>query len=196
MVRFRTTMMIPCSQLFTFKEGDVMKISDKLINIEFDSYKNPKEGKTYISPAFENKFGDTGTIRIVTRGIDQPENYEMVKQKGEIILRTTPAGKNIISANVFEDSRNVYILSIQEYTAATGNPHKNGFHFIGSEITKLFNFIRDVQTMEFGTDRYQRLNDEEINHIELTPAQAEQFLQKNPDLFWRIAIASCNSFDK
>ena len=172
-----------------------MKISDKLINIEFDSYKNPKEGKTYISPAFENKFGDTGTIRIVTRGIDQPESYEMVKQKGEIILRTTPAGKNIISANVFEDSRNVYILSIQEYTAATGNPHKNGFHFIGSEITKLFNFIRDVQTMEFGTDRYQRLNDEEINHIELTPAQAEQFLQKNPDLFSSIIQSQVTTKD-
>lgn len=155
----------------------------KIYDSDYDSYKNPIEGKTYISPPIENEFGDAGTIRIVTRGIDQSESVEMVKVKGEILLRETTGGKNIISAKVFEKSRKIHVLNIQQYTAATGNPHKLGFAFIGDEITKLFNFIRDVQTMRFGSDRYQRLNDEDIEHIELTDTQAASFIQKNPELF-------------
>lgn len=150
---------------------------------DYDTYKNPVEGKTYVSPPIENEFGDAGTIRIVTRGIDQSESVEMVNVKGEILLRKTPGGKNIISAKVFEKNRKIHVLNIQQYTAATGNPHKLGFAFIGDEITKLFNFIRDVQTMRFGSDRYQRLNDEDIEHIELTDTQAASLIQKNQELF-------------
>ena len=172
-----------------------MKISDILSRIEYDSYKNPKEGKTYISPPFENQFGELGTIRIVTRAIEQNETYEMAKEKGEIVLRTTPGGKNIIKAKVFEDSRKIYILNIQEYTAATENPHKKGFAFVGDEITKLFNFIRDVQTMEFGAERYQRLDDDDINHIQLTDAQAASFIQRNPELFSSIIQSQMTTKD-
>ena len=155
----------------------------KAYDSDYDTYKNPIEGKTYISPPLGNNFGDFGTIRIVTRGIDQPESFEMAKEKGEVLLRKTLGGKNIITAKVFETSRAIHVLNIQEYTAASGNPHKLGFAFMGDEITKLFNFIRDVQTMRFGSDRYQRLNDEDIEHIELTDEQAASFIQKNPDLF-------------
>ena len=172
-----------------------MKISNILSRIEYDSYKNPKEGKTYISPPFENQFGELGTIRIVTRAIEQNETYEMAKEKGEIVLRTTPGGKNIIKAKVFEDSRKIYILNIQEYTAATENPHKKGFAFVGDEITKLFNFIRDVQTMEFGAERYQRLDDDDINHIQLTDAQAASFIQRNPELFSSIIQSQMTTKD-
>lgn len=155
----------------------------KIYNSDYDTYKNPVEGETYISPPIENAFGDAGTIRIVTRGIDQPESVEMAKEKGEVLLRTTPGGKNIITAKIFKTSRKIHVLNIQEYTASSGNPHKLGFAFMGDEITKLFNFIRDVQTMRFGSDRYQRLSDEDIEHIELTDGQAASFIQKNPELF-------------
>lgn len=167
----------------------------KIYDSDYDSYKNPIEGKTYISPPIENEFGDAGTIRIVTRGIDQPESVEMVKEKGEILLRKTAGGKNIISAKVFENSRKIHVLNIQQYTASSGNPHKLGFAFMGDEITKLFNFIRDVQTMRFGSDRYQRLNDEDVEHIELTDAQAASFIQKNPELFTSVIQSQLTTKD-
>ena len=174
-----------------------MKISDVLSrdSSDYDTYKNPVEGKTYISPSLENGYGEPGTIRIVTRGIEQPESYEFAKIKGETILRRTPGGKNIITAKVFEDSRKLHVLNIQEYTPATGNPHKLKFSFIGDEITKLFNFIRDVQTMRFGSERYQRLNDEDISHIELTDTQAASFFQKNPELFTSIIQSQLTTKD-
>ena len=72
----------------------------------YDSFKNPIEGKTYISPPIKNEFGDPSIIRIITRAIEQPESYEMVKIKDEVLLRKTAGGKNIIKAKVFENSRN------------------------------------------------------------------------------------------
>lgn len=174
-----------------------MKISDILSRdpSDYDSYKNPIEGKTYISPSLENEFGEPGTIRIITRGIDQTESYEFVKIKGETVLRRTSGGKNIITAKVFEDSRKIHVLSIQEYTPTTGNPHKLKFSFMGDEITKLFNFIRDVQIMQFGSERYQRLNDEDISHIELTNTQAESFFLKYPELFTSIIQSQMTTQD-
>lgn len=167
----------------------------KSFDLDYDTYKNPVEGKTYISPPIQNEYGEKTTIRIVTRGIDQSETYEVAKEKGEILLRTTTGGKNIIAAKVFEKSNRIYVLNIQQYTAATGNPHKLGFAFIGDEITKLFNFIRDVQTMRFGSERYQRLSDEDIKHIELTDAQANSFFEKNPELFTSIVQSQMTKQD-
>ena len=163
--------------------------------MDYDTYKNPVEGKTYISPPIQNDFGEPVTIRIVTRGIDQAETYEVAKIKGETLLRTTPGGKNIITAKVIEKDNKIHILNIQEYTASTGNPHKKGFAFVGEEITKLFNFIRDVQTMRFGSERYQRLNDEDIEHIELTDSQASSFIKKNPELFASIIQSQITTRD-
>ena len=167
----------------------------KPFDLDYDTYKNPVEGKTYISPPIQNEYGENATIRIVTRGIDQPESYEVAKEKGEILLRTTSGGKNIITAKVFEKSNRIHVLNIQQYTAATGNPHKLGFAFIGDEITKLFNFIRDVQTMRFGSERYQRLSDEDIKHIELTDSQANSFFEKNPELFTSIVQSQMTKQD-
>ena len=167
----------------------------KPFDMDYDTYKNPVEGKTYISPPIQNDFGEPVTIRIVTRGIDQAETYEVAKIKGEILLRTTPGGKNIITAKVIEKDNKIHILNIQEYTASTGNPHKKGFAFVGEEITKLFNFIRDVQTMRFGSERYQRLNDEDIEHIELTNSQASSFIKKNPELFASIIQSQITTRD-
>ena len=157
---------------------------------DYDTYKNPVEGRTYISPSMEDKFSGSPdsarTIRLVTRGIDQEPSYEMLKEKGEVVLRETPGKKNIIRATVFEKDNHVHILSIQEYTPSTGNPHKLGFAFMDEEITKLFSFLRDVQTMRFGDKKYQRLNDDDIQYIALTNSQAAAFFQKNTELFTSI----------
>lgn len=150
----------------------------------YDTYLNPVEGKTYISPPISDSYGDTEReIRIVTRGIDSKEHYKMFKEKGELLLRQTPKGKNVITAKVFSDNNAIFVLNIQEYTASTANPHNKGFAFIGDEITKLYNFIRDVQTMRFGSERYQKLNDEDIEHIELSDFQALKLVEENYELF-------------
>ena len=160
-----------------------------------DSYMDPIEGKTYISPTIKNKYGNEDNIRIVTRGIESEYTYEMVKLKDELVLRKTAGGKNIITAKVFENNRKILVLNIQQYTAKTGNPHKLGFAFIGDEITKLFSFIRDVQTMNFGSKRYQRLSDEDIEHIEITDKQARLIVEENQELFSNILRSQITNED-
>jgi len=153
---------------------------------DVDSYKDPIEGKTYISPPIKNSYNVEKNVRLVTRAIDQTESYTFAKINKEIVLRETPGGKNIIRATVFEDPRDISVLSIQEYTPATGSPHKSSFAFIGEEIPKLFNFIKDVITMQFGSQRYQRLSDDDIEHIEITGSQALQMFLHNQEMFSNI----------
>lgn len=161
----------------------------------FDTYKNPIEGKTYISPEIRNEYSGEKSIRLITRGIDSKENFKMVKEKDEILLRQTPAGKNIITAKIFSDTHQMFVLNIQEYTAATGNPHKLGFAFVGDEITKLFNFLRDVQTMQFGTDRYQRISDDDIKHLNLSDHQAIKMVEENYELFSKVLSSKVTKDD-
>lgn len=153
---------------------------------DYDTYKCPLEGQTYISPSMVSQYEEGKTIRLVTRGIDQAKSYEMLKEKGEVILRETPGGKNIIRATIYEGTHGIGVFRIQEYTSSTGNPHKLSFSFVGDEIKKLYNFLRDLQTMQFGSNRYQRLNDEDIEHIALTDSQATSFVKENPDLFTKV----------
>ena len=49
--------------------------------------------------------------------------------------------------------------------------------------------------MRFGSDRYQRLNDEDIDHIELTDLQAETFFRRNPALFTSIVQSQITTQD-
>lgn len=166
------------------------------MNNDYDTYKNPIEGKTYISGPITNQYGDIEKeIRIVTRGIDSNEHYKMLKEKGEMLLRQTPKGKNIITAKVFTDNNQIHVLNIQEYTASTGNPHKLGFAFVNDEITKLYNFIRDVQTMRFGSQRYQKLADEDIEHIDLSDVQALKLIEKNYELFSKVMSSNITQED-
>lgn len=162
---------------------------------DVDSYKNPTEGKTYISPPIKNSYGDERTVRLVTRAIDQTESYTFAKIKKEIVLRETPCGKNVIRATVVEDPRGISVLSIQEYTPLTGSPHKASFAFIGEEIPKLFKFIKDVITMQFGNQRYQRLSDDDIEHIEITDSQALQMFLHNQEMFSNIVRSGITTED-
>ena len=153
---------------------------------EEDSYKNPKEGKTYISPKLADET-EGRTIRIITRGVNQETRYETIKEKSEIVLRETPGGKKIIKAKVYEDNRQIQVLTIQDYTPATEKPHKNGHSFVGEEITKLFNFIKDTQTIIFDSEKYKVFSDADIEHLNLNDQQAIKIVSNNPDLFAKIA---------
>ena len=150
----------------------------------FDSYNDPIEGKTYVSPSIIEPDGKT--IRLITRAIENEESCIVAKVKDEIVLRETPGGRKVIKATVYEQPRVIKTLNIQEYTPSTGSPHKNGFAFMGEEIFKLYKFIKDVITMDFGNEHYQRLSDDDIQYIELTDKQAERLFTHHEEMFSNI----------
>jgi hypothetical protein len=80
-----------------------------------DNYQNPKPGKTYISPslpAFGNK---ERRVRIASKALPSANGYEYVKERDEVVLRKKPDAATYISAKFLEDTRQVFVLTVQKF---------------------------------------------------------------------------------
>ena len=84
-----------------------------------DNYKEPVEGKTYVSPQLNDFQNPERKVRIITKGIEAQESYAFATIKGEIVLRLTGGNTKKIVAKLFEDNRQIFVLSIQGYNPAT-----------------------------------------------------------------------------
>lgn len=148
-----------------------------------DDYRNPVSGKVYVSPALKDFQDPNKKVRIISTIIESDESYAFVQIKNEIVLRHTVGGSKKIKVKLIEDSRNIFVLSIQGYNPATDKPHNASFSFIGDEINRLFNFIANIQKMSFDTPRAFKLSDEELSRLNLSKEQATRFFHGNSKLF-------------
>jgi hypothetical protein len=148
-----------------------------------DDYQNPKKGKTYISPRLDD-FGDSNRkIRIASKVIESPDSYAFAKIKDEVVLRHKEGAKSHITAKFLEDNRGIFVLNIQGYTVATEKPHNASFSFVGEEIGKLLEFIRNIQSVNLDSPSRVNISDEELNRIVLNDKQAKSLLHENQELF-------------
>lgn len=160
-----------------------------------DDYQNPKPGKTYISPRL-NAFGESDRkVRIASKVIESSESYAFTKIKDEIVLRHREDAKSYIAAKFFEDTRGVFVLNIQGYTVATDKPHNASFSFIGDEIGKLVEFIRNIQSVNLDNPSRINITDEELNRIVLSDSQARSILHENQELFAEILRSEITTED-
>ena len=80
-----------------------------------DNFQNPKPGKTYISPALPS-FGDkTRNVRIASKVLASVDGYEYVKERDEVVVRKKPDAATYISAKFLEDTRRVFVLTVQKF---------------------------------------------------------------------------------
>ncbi|MAD53397.1 Shedu immune nuclease family protein [uncultured Idiomarina sp.] len=160
-----------------------------------DDYQNPKEGKTYISPRLD-AFGDSDKkVRIASKVIESPDSYAFVKIKDEVVLRHKEDAKSHITAKFLEDSRGIFVLNIQGYTVATGKPHNASFSFVGEEIGKLLEFIRNIQSVNLDDPSRVNTNDEDLNRIVLNDRQAKSLLHENQELFAEVLKSEVTTED-
>ena len=160
-----------------------------------DNYQNPKEGKTYISPRL-NAFGHPEKkVRIASKVIESPDTYAFAKVKGELVLRQEENAKTNIVAKFLENDRGVFVLSIQGYTIATEKPHNASFSFVGEEIGKLIEFIRNIQSVNFTSGASVNISDEELNRIILSDSQAKNLLHENQELFAEVLRSEITTED-
>jgi len=147
-----------------------------------DSYENPKEGKTYISPSLPS-FGDSDRkVRIASKVIDQPDSYAFGTVKDEIVLRHKENARTYITAKFLEDDRRIFVLSIQGYTVATDKPHNASFAFVGSEIEKLLEFVQNIHTYQFKTSGRVNISDDVLRSIVLSEIQARLLFHENQEV--------------
>lgn len=147
-----------------------------------DDYKNPQAGKTYISPKLDAFRDPTKKVRIASKLIESPDAYTFVKVKDEVVLRHKENAKSYITAKFIEDSRDVFVLSIQKYTVGTDNPHSLSFSFVNEEIGKLLEFIQNIQSVNLDRSSPMNIKDEELKKIILSDNQAKKIVQENQEL--------------
>lgn len=160
-----------------------------------DNYQDPKPGKTYISPRL-TAFGDSDRkVRIASKVIESSDSYAFAKIRDELVIRHKKDAKSNIIAKFFEDDRGIFVLSIQGYTVATEKPHNASFSFVGDEISKILEFIRNIQSVQLASGSRVNITDEELNRIVLSDNQARNLLHENQKLFAEVIKSEITTED-
>lgn len=166
---------------------------------EFDYHSNKRTDKTYISPAI--KIGDESKgipereIRIVSKIIDSTESYLFAKIKNELVIRVTDGERQELKANIFEDTRGIYVLTFQKFTKQSGSPHKYSFSFVGEEILKLKKFLLSLKDLPIESREKRQVSDLELSEIILTQSQKRKIIIENQDLFFDVMKSDITKSD-
>lgn len=123
---------------------------------EFEYFKKRSIDKIYVTKSFPFKSfsGDIKTVqRYVRKVFDKTEDNEFVKIKGEIILRSSPSGRDQISALIIGDEEKFMTLTLQKFrnNPKTGLvPIENtSFTFYKGEFLTLLKFLSDLKFIDF-----------------------------------------------
>ena len=148
-----------------------------------DNYQHPTPGKTYISPSLPS-FGDKQRkIRIASKVLMSSDGLEYGKERDEVVLRQKPDAATHIRAKFLENSRGVFVLTVQKFDTASGNPYGSGFSFVGDEIERFVDFLHNIRHISFSGSGSMNISDEELKKIALTSPQARRLVEGNEELF-------------
>ncbi len=151
-----------------------------------DDYQNPKAEKSYISPSLPS-FGDREKkVRIASKTLPSENGYEYAKERDEVVLRKKPHAATYIKAKFLEDTRQVFVLTIQKYMSESGMPYGAGFSFVGDEIGRFCEFLANIQSVELKRKGSVNITDGELRRIALTTYQAKHLVAENEELFSEI----------
>jgi len=160
-----------------------------------DDYQNPKLGKTYISPSLQS-FGDKDRkVRIASKILPSTDGYEYAKERDEVVLRKKPDAATYITAKFLEDTRRVFVLTVQKFMSETGQPYGSGFSFVGEEIGKFCEFLANIQSINFKSQSKINISDEDLRKIALTTHQAKHLVADNQELFAEILKSEVTTED-
>lgn len=160
-----------------------------------DNYQHPKPGKTYISPALP-AFGDkTRRVRIASKVLASKDGYEYVKERDEVVVRQKPDAATYIRAKFLEDTKGVFVLTIQKFSADTGMPYGAGFSFVGEEIGRFCEFLANIHAVSLENGSSVNISDAELRKIALTSRQAKELVVDNEELIAEVLRHSVTKRD-
>lgn len=92
---------------------------------------------------FENSVtGEKKSRRELRKVFGEPESSEIVRVKGEFILRSSPTGRDQVKVIVHENDNNRIGFVLQKFRGDTGNPIKEtSFSFYDNEFHELLEFL-------------------------------------------------------
>jgi hypothetical protein len=161
---------------------------------DYDYHKNKRNDRVYLSRVIENKDFVTDVsgfvkeiirpLRIISKVIDVPEDHEFIRDGKEISLRVSAGGRVEIKAKFYEDTRGITTLTIQKYTADKPNP--THFTFVGSDIVKLYNFIRNIPLIPISQREGAKFEDHFVSDIVLSKQNVIKIIHEHPELIREI----------
>ncbi len=141
---------------------------------------NRNPGKTVVSRRFDIG-GKSG--RIASQVMDGTNAVSFYEVDGEVVLRTTRGGRQMIKAVFLEDSRALKTLTIQKYVGSGFAPIEQHFTFVGSEIDTLIDFLASIPMIPLDDGGKRHLSVAELRNLSLTQASAQQLFGEHEDLF-------------
>lgn len=160
-----------------------------------DNYQHPKPGKSYFSPSLPAFGSQEKRVRIASKVLPSHDGYEYAKERDEIVLRKKPDASTYITAKFIEDSRKVFVLTVQKFMSENGMPYGSGFSFVGDEIVKFCEFLANIQSVKFSHGGTINISDEELRRLALTSRQAESLVADNEELFAEVLRHSITKKD-
>jgi len=159
---------------------------------DYEYFRNKRPDRVYLSKSLRqlelSKDADGNVqklsrpFRIVSKIVESTESHQFIRDGREIVLRITDGERQEIKAKFYEDTRGVFTLTFQKYTMQSGTPHQAYFTFVGTEITTLYNFLRNIEVLPLHSESSQRLDDKFVNELVLTREQALRLLNGQPEL--------------
>lgn len=145
-------------------------------------------GNLRLSPRIKDWQGEA--LRLASAVIDGREGLASAKQRGEVVLRETPAGRYQIKATFYEDDRATRTLTIQKFTKTGPSEHYH-FSLVGGEISALLAFAREIQNLPIERPDGQIVRGFDREGPGEAPAlgdeRARALFRANPDLFLKLA---------
>ena len=146
---------------------------------------NKRSDKTYVSPRID---AHGRHIRIASKVIDSAAHHHYAIERGELVIRVTPGGRQEIVAKFNEDDRGIFVLTLQRWNRDTDAPYgRTSFSFVGAEIDRIVEFILDIKKIHFPDDGKINITDEELRRILLSNEQARRLVADNEELIISIA---------
>jgi hypothetical protein len=137
---------------------------------DFEYFKLRKVDKLYISKVFPYKtFGGKipNKARYINKVFEKEEENEFVKVKGEIVLRSSPTGRDQVSVILVEDEKHKKMsFVLQKFRENPKNGLKpiteSSFTFRNSEFQALLKFLSDLKFIDFD-DKSRFTVDDKVN---------------------------------
>lgn len=154
-----------------------------------DDYQYAKDrlpGRLYVSEQFKDK--ETGEdARFAHRVFPNDELLSIVKEQGEVILRSTYSGLQQVKVKFLENGRKVPIMWFQRWNVNKGWPIGHEVTFYGSEIPRLLEFLWSIEKVHLpGPERFNR-DYTDLRLVHMPEEDARQLLTKHPTLIAELA---------
>lgn len=162
---------------------------------EYEFHRKKRSDKTYVSRSLPVGSESPRTFRIASKVFDSDETHEFARELGEHVVRVTAGGRQEIVAKFYEDTRGVFVLTIQRFSKETGAPHKTHFSFVNDEIPRLLDFIENLRAIHFPSTARVNVTDFELKRLLVSPDQARAVVLQNQDLILELARSAVTKAD-